>query len=173
MGAVAGAVISTYNGLVRLETNVDAAWAEVENAMQRRMDLIPNLVSVAKRYILHEETVFTDIADARSRMLAASTPAEMIEADQALDRALVQLLAVTEAYPDLKSNTQFITLMDELTTSENKIFQERRRYNTSVGEWNVKIKQFPTLIVANMFGKEERPFFEAKPGADEPPLIEW
>ena len=173
LAAAAGAVISTYNSLVSMETAVDAAWAEVENAMQRRMDLIPNLVATAKGYMTHEEKVFTEIADARSRMLSANTPAEMMEANQFMDRALAQLLAVIEAYPDLKANTHFTALMDELSASENKLFQERRRYNDAVAAWNVKIKQFPTVIVASMFGKTERPFFEARPGADEPPVVSF
>lgn len=173
LAAAAGAVISTYNSLVSMETAVDAAWAEVENAMQRRMDLIPNLVATAKGYMTHEEKVFTEIADARSRMLSANTPAEMMEANQFMDRALAQLLAVSEAYPDLKANTHFTALMDELSASENKLFQERRRYNDAVAAWNVKIKQFPTVIVASMFGKTERPFFEARPGADEPPVVSF
>ena len=173
LAALAVGIVSSYNGLVSMETAVDASWAEVENVLQRRMDLIPSLVAVAKGYISHEERVFTEIAEARSRLLSANTQSEQVEASLGVEQALMQLWAVSEAYPELKSDTQFVMLMDELSATENKIAQERRRYNTAVGAWNVKIKQFPTVIIANMFGKEPRLFFEARPGADEPPKIEF
>lgn len=168
-----GSGISKYNSLVNLETSVDASWAQVENQMQRRADLIPNLVSTVKGYASHEEKIFTDIADARSRLLAAGTAQEQISANQGLESSLGRLLALSENYPQLKADTSFIRLQDELAGTENRISVERMRYNDTVKNWNATIKQFPTVIVANLFGKQARPFFETAPEAREVPKVEF
>jgi len=166
-------IASSYNSLVSMETAVDSSWAEVENLLQNRADLIPNLVATVKGYASHEEGVFTEIANARSRLIAAGSAAEALEANRQLESALSRLLVIIEQYPQLKADSHFTYLMDELTTTENKIVQGRRRYNQSVEAWNVKIKQFPTVIIANLFGKETRPFFEARPGAEEVPQVQF
>jgi len=170
---VVGSGISKYNSLVTMETAVDAAWAQVENQLQRRADLIPNLVATVKGYASHEERIFTEIADARSRLLAAGTTEEKIEASQNLESTLGRLLALSENYPQLKADASFIRLQDELAGTENRISVERMRYNTAVQNWNAQIKRFPTVIIANMFGKEVRPFFEAAPEAREVPKVEF
>jgi len=169
-----GAMIaSTYNSLVSLETSVDASWAQVQNQLQRRADLIPNLVATVKGYASHEEQVFTEIANARSRLLAAGTVEEQLEANRSLDSALGRLLAISENYPQLKADASFIRLQDELAGTENRLATERMRYNQAVQQWNAKVKSFPTVIVASMFGKEPRPFFEAQSGANQVPQVQF
>lgn len=168
-----GSVISGYNNLVTMETSVDAAWAQVENQLQRRADLIPNIVATVKGYATHEEDVFTAIADARSRLIAADTPQDQISANQGVESALGRLLAISENYPQLKADAGFIRLQDELAGTENRIATERMRYNQSVQSWNTKIKQFPTVVLASLFGKDARPFFEVSPGAAEVPIVDF
>ena len=171
--ALIGGVVSSYNSLVSMETAVDSSWAEVENLLQNRADLIPNLVATVRGYASHEEGVFSGIANARSRLIGAGSASEALEANQQLESALSRLLVIVEQYPQLKADTHFTRLMDELAASENKIAQGRRRYNQAVEAWNVKIKQFPTVVIANMFGKQARPFFEARPGAEEVPQVQF
>lgn len=136
-------VISAYNRLVELEQNVEGRWAQVENQLQRRADLIPNLVETVKGYASHEQQVFADVAEARSRLLAARTPEDQMEANASLDSALGRLLAISEAYPELKADTSFIRLQDELAGTENRIATERMRFNESVQTWNTTIRRFP------------------------------
>ncbi len=166
-------VVGRYNRLVQLETDVDGRWAQVENVLQRRADLIPNLVNTVKGYASHEERVFTDIADARARLLGARSPAEQMEANTGLDSAIGRLLALSEAYPELKADTSFVRLQDELAGTESRIATERMRFNESVQTWNATIKQFPMNILANLFGKQTKTYFEAAPGAQEVPLVEF
>ncbi len=167
-------VVGRYNRLVQLETDVDGRWAQVENVLQRRADLIPNLVNTVKGYASHEERVFTDIADARARLLGARSPAEQMEANTGLDSAIGRLLALSEAYPELKADTSFVRLQDELAGTESRIATERMRFNESVQTWNATIKQFPMNILASLFGKQTKTYFEAAPGgAQEVPLVEF
>lgn len=166
-------VIGRYNQLVELEETVDARWAQVENQLQRRADLIPNLVNTVRGYAAHEEQVFADVADARSRLLGASTPEAQMEANAGLDSALGRLLAISEAYPQLKADTSFIRLQDELAGTENRIATERMRFNEAVQNWNTTIRRFPTNLVANMMGRETKPFFEASPSAQEVPQVQF
>ncbi|NMB16168.1 MAG: LemA family protein [Firmicutes bacterium] len=167
------AVMSQYNNLITLETNVDAKWAQVENQLQRRADLIPNLVNTVKGYASHEERVFSEIAAARSRLLAAGDPSERMEANNSLDSALGRLLAIAESYPELKADASFVRLQDELAGTENRIAVERMRYNESVENWNRTVRRFPTMIVAGLFGKQARPYFEAAESAKEVPKVQF
>lgn len=166
-------VVGRYNRLVQLETDVDGRWAQVENVLQRRADLIPNLVNTVKGYASHEERVFTDIADARARLLGARSPEEQMEANTGLDSAIGRLLALSEAYPELKADTSFVRLQDELAGTESRIATERMRFNESVQTWNTTIRQFPMNVLAGMFGKQTKAYFEAAPGAQEVPLVEF
>lgn len=168
-----GSVIGRYNQLVELETAVDARWAQVENQLQRRADLIPNLVNTVKGYASHEEGIFTEIADARSRLLGARTPEDQMAANAGLDSAIGRLLAISENYPELKADTSFIRLQDELAGTENRIATERMRYNESVQNWNQTIRKFPTNIIASMFSKETKPFFEADQAARQIPQVQF
>src|SRR6201981_3280840 len=152
---------SSYNKFVRQEEAVKAQWAQVQNQLQRRNDLIPNLVETVKGYATHEESVYKDIADARSKLLAAKSPEETIQAANQQTSALGRLLAVVENYPQLKANEQFNRLMDELSGTENRIAVERMRYNEAVQAYNTSRRQFPANVTARMFGFKEYPFFEA------------
>ncbi|HHT42910.1 MAG TPA: LemA family protein [Firmicutes bacterium] len=165
--------ISRYNRLVELDETVEARWAQVENQLQRRADLIPNLVETVKGYASHEQQVFADVADARSRLLAARTPEDQMEANASLDSALGRLLAISEAYPELKADTSFIRLQDELAGTENRIATERMRFNESVQTWNTTIRRFPMNIFASVMGMEARSFFEASPGAQQVPQVNF
>src|SRR5690554_5225881 len=166
-------VVKRYNQLVALEQTVEGSWAQVENQLQRRADLIPNLVNTVRGYASHEEQVFADVADARSRLLGARTPEAQMEANQGLDSALGRLLAISEAYPELKADASFIRLQDEPAGTENRLATERMRFNQSVQTWNTTIRQFPTRLIASLMGFESKPFFEVAPGAREVPQVEF
>jgi LemA protein len=161
----------SYNRFVGQEEAIKQAWAEVENQLQRRNDLIPNLVETVKGYAQHEEGVFKDIADARSRLLAAKTPEETIAAANQQTTALGRLLAVAENYPQLKANEQFNRLMDELSGTENRIAVARMRYNERVQEYNAARRQFPANVTAKVFGFKEYPYFQAPPEAKQAPKV--
>jgi LemA protein len=163
----------TYNSLVRMDESVKAAWAQVENQLQRRYDLIPNYVETVKGYAAHEKEVFIRVTEARSRVAAAGNVNEKIQANNDLSSALARLLVVVENYPDLKANTNFIRLQDELAGTENRIAVERRRYNETVKEYNIKIRQFPTNIFAGMFGFEKATFFEVPKEKQEAPKVKF
>jgi LemA protein len=145
----------------------------VQNQLQRRNDLIPNLVETVKGYAAHEAGVFKEIADARSRLLAAKSPEETIQAANQQTSALGRLLAVVENYPQLKSNEQFNRLMDELAGTENRIAVERMRYNERVQEYNTSRRSFPSNITASMFGFKEYPLFNAPPEAERVPRVNF
>src|SRR5918999_790342 len=162
----------SYNKFVTQEEAIKAQWAQVENQLQRRNDLIPNLVETVKGYAQHEEGVYKDIADARSRLLAARSPAETIEAANQQTSALGRLLAVVENYPQLRANEQFNRLMDELAGTENRVSVERMRYNERVQEYNTARRQFPANLTAKMFGFKEHPFFEVPPEAKQVPKVD-
>src|SRR5512132_927446 len=163
----------SYNRFVSQEENVKAQWAQVENQLQRRNDLIPNLVETTKGYAQHEESVFKDIADARSQLLNAKSPEETIAAANRQTSALGRLLAVVENYPNLKANEQFNRLMDELAGTENRLAVERMRYNERVQAYNTSRRQFPANVTAKMFGFKEYPFFQAPPDAKQLPRVNF
>jgi LemA protein len=163
----------SYNKFVGQEEAVKAQWAQVQNQLQRRNDLIPNLVETVKGYASHEESVFKDIAESRSRLLNAKSPEETITAANAQTNALGRLLVVVENYPNLKANEQFNGLMDELSGTENRIATERMRYNEKVQEYNTSRRQFPANITAKMFSFKDYPFFEAPPAATQAPKVNF
>jgi LemA protein len=163
----------SYNRFVSQEETIKAQWAQVQNQLQRRNDLIPNLVETVKGYATHEESVYKDIADARSRLLAAKSPEETIQAANQQTTALGRLLAVVENYPQLKANEQFNRLMDELSGTENRIATERMRYNEAVQAYNTSRRQFPGNMTARLFGFKEYPFFEAPPEARQVPRVNF
>lgn len=165
--------MSSYNGFVNLKENVDQSYAQIENQLQRRLDLIPNLVSTVKGYAAHEEDVIKSISDARARLAGAATPAEEATANTELDTALSRLLVVVENYPNLKADKQFTQLMDELSGTENRIAVARKDYNDQVATYNKKVKRFPGTIVAGMFGFDEKEYFKADPSAAEAPKIDF
>jgi LemA protein len=164
---------STYNTLVTMDESVKAAWAQVENQLQRRADLIPNLVETVKGFATQEKEVFIKVTEARSRVAGAGTINEKIEANNQLSSALSRLLVVVERYPELKSNTNFIRLQDELAGTENRISVERRRFNEAVRAYNTKLRSFPTNIIAGMFGFEKASFFEVPKEAQAVPKVKF
>jgi LemA protein len=163
----------TYNTLVRMDEGVKAAWAQVENQLQRRYDLIPNYVETVKGYAKHESEVFVRVTEARSKVAGAGTMSEKIAANNQLSSALARLLVVVERYPDLKANTNFIRLQDELAGTENRIAVERRRFNEAVRVYNVKIRSFPTRLIAGTFGFEKATFFEVPKERQEAPKVNF
>jgi LemA protein len=162
-----------YNSMVRAQEDVDGSWAQVENVLQRRADLIPNLVETVKGYAQQEREIFTEVAQARSRLIGAQGPREAAEANQNVSSALSRLLAISERYPDLKSNQNFMRLQDELAGTENRIAVERKRYNDEVRSFNKQIAQFPDRLFANMFGFDQREYFEAEEGSQTPPEVRF
>jgi len=170
---VAMYVRATYNDLVGMQEQAKTAWAQVENQLQRRSDLIPNYVETVKGYAKQETTVFTAIADARARMAGARNPAETIAANNALESALSRLLVVVENYPELRSSENFMRLQDELAGTENRIATERMRYNEVVRDYNVRIRRFPANLVAASFNFAAMPLFEAPPGARVAPQVRF
>ena len=167
------AFMGIYNGIVTKHETITAKWAQVENQLQRRNDLIPNLVNTVKGYAEHEESVYKDIADARAKLLAAKSPDETIQAANQQSSALGRLLAVVENYPQLKANEQFNRLMDELSGTENRIAVERRRFNESARMYNTAIRSFPQSIVAGMRGFGPKAYFSADPSAQNAPKVEF
>ena len=163
----------TYNTLVTMDESVKGAWAQVENQLQRRYDLIPNYVETVKGYAAHEKEVFVKVTEARSRVAGAGSISEKIQANNQLSSALARLLVVVERYPELKANTNFIRLQDELAGTENRIAVERRRFNETVKTFNIKIRTFPTNIIAGMFGFEKAAFFEVPKERQEAPKVKF
>ena len=163
----------SYNTFVGQEEAIKAQWAQVENQLQRRNDLIPNLVETTKGFAQHEESVYKDIADARSQLLAAKSPTESIAAANNQSSALGRLLAVVENYPQLKSNEQFNRLMDELAGTENRLAVERGRYNDKVREYNTSRRSFPGNLTAKMFTFKDYPFYEVPAEAKQVPKVNF
>jgi len=163
----------TYNSLVTMDESVKGAWAQVENQLQRRYDLIPNYVETVKGYAAHEKEVFLKVTEARSKVAGAGSINEKIQANNQLSSALSRLLVVVERYPELKANTNFIRLQDELAGTENRIAVERRRFNETVKVYNIKIRTFPTNIIAGMFGFEKATFFEVPKERQEAPTVKF
>jgi len=172
--AIAGmSLAGIYNHLVARDQQVKAAWAQVQNVLQRRADLIPNLVETVKGYATHEKEVFENVAAARSRLAGATSPREAAAANAGLTSALGRLLAIAENYPALKANENFMRLQDELAGTENRIAVERMRYNEAVQAFNTSIKRFPTNFLARMLGFSEKEYFEAEAGAQEAPKVKF
>jgi len=166
-------VKGTYNDLVRLDEGVNGKWAQVENQLQRRYDLIPNLVSTVKGYAAHEREVFVAVTEARSRVGSAGTTGEKMEANNQLAGALSRLLLVVERYPELKANQNFHRLQDGLGGTENRIATERMRYNDAAVGYNTKLRSFPTNFIAGFFSFERHELFEAPEAAKELPKVEF
>ncbi|MCM3087753.1 LemA protein [Bhargavaea ginsengi] len=166
-------LVPKYNGFVNLEEDVNQAYSQIENQLQRRMDLIPNLVETAKGYAAHEEEVFTDIADARSRLAGAGSPEEQANANEELTGALSRLLVIAENYPDLKANENFRQLMDELAGTENRLAVARMDYNEAATEYNRNVRRFPGNLVAGIFGFDQKEYFEASEAAQEAPKVDF
>jgi LemA protein len=163
----------SYNTFVTQEEAIKAQWAQVQNQLQRRSDLIPNLVETVKGYAAHEAGVFKDIADARSRLLAAKSPEETIQAANQQTQALGRLLAIVESYPQLKANEQFNRLMDELAGTENRLATERMRYNDLVRAYNTQRNKFPSNITAKMFKFQDHPYWEVPVEATTAPKVNF
>ena len=184
---VGGVAISTYNGLVTKQQNVNAKWSQVENQMQRRADLIPNIVATVKGVAGLEERVFTKIAEARSQLLSTmqnpnSTTADKIAADNKLDQALRdggllgtggRFLAITENYPQLKSNESFLKLQDELAGTENGLATARYDYTQAAQDYNTTRSRFPAVLIAGLMGFKEQPYFKAEEGARQAPKVDF
>jgi LemA protein len=168
-----GQYVGVRNTLVTKNEAVKAAWSQVDIVLQRRADLIPNLVETVKGIAGQEQKVFGDIAAARSRLLSANAPADKIAANQQLDGAIGRLLAVVENYPQLKSNENFLRLQDELAGSVNRIAVERRKYNEAVQKYNTDIELFPKNIAAGMFGFGPRDYFKADAAARATPQVKF
>ena len=166
--------ISTYNRLVRLRTQSEEGFSDIDVQLKRRHDLIPNLVETVKGYASHERTTFENVTAARNRAVAAQGPEQQAQAENALTGALRQLFAVAEAYPDLKASRNFIELQDEITDTEDKIQASRRFYNMTVRDLNVKIDQFPSSMIAGFGNFQKREFFELDDAADrEVPVVSF
>ena len=163
----------SYNKFVGQEEAIKTQWAQVENQLQRRNDLIPNLVETVKGIAQQEKDVFGQIADSRAKLAGAKTPEQTIEAANQQSTALARLLVVVENYPQLRSNEQFARLMDELSGTENRVAVERMRYNERVQEYNTSARQFPANLTAKMFGFKEHPFFQAPPEAQQVPKVNF
>ena len=174
--------VKSYNQFVTAEENVETAWSQVENQYQRRSDLIPNLVNTVKGYAAHEQTTLEQVIAARAQATAIKLDATQMTADQIqafneaqgqLSMALGRLMAVSEAYPDLKANQNFLELQAQLEGTENRITVARNTFNEQAKAYNVLIRRFPKNIIAQMFGFEKKPYFEAEAGAEKAPTVEF
>ena len=166
--------VSTKNTMVAKRNDVQAQFAQIDTQLQRRADLIPNLVNTVKGYAKHEETVFADVSNARAGLLNAQTPQSKIAANNQLDGAVGRLLAISERYPDLKANQNFLALQDQLEGTENRISVERRRYNLTVRDYNTYIEQFPASVWAGIAGfHTDNDYFEADQGAKTAPKVSF
>jgi LemA protein len=165
--------VSLYNRLVAEDEQVTGAWAQVQNVLQRRADLIPNLVETVKGYAAHEKEIFESVAEARGRLAGAASPKEAAAANAGLTAALGRLLAIAENYPNLKANENFVRLQDELAGTENRIATERMRYNDAVRLFNTSIRRYPAAFFARIFGFKEREYFEAAPESQKVPEVKF
>jgi LemA protein len=170
---IAAVFFSSYNRFVNAEEDVNKSYAQVENQLQRRLDLIPNLVNTVKGFASHEKEVLGNIADARTKLAGASTPEDQAAANDELSGALSRLLVVVENYPDLKADANFRQLMDELAGTENRLSVARQDYNTVVAEYNKKVKRIPGSIVASIFGFDEKEYFKANAAAQDAPVVDF
>jgi LemA protein len=166
-------LMGMYNGLVTLKNRVDEAWSDISVQLKRRYDLIPNLISTVKGYAAHEKEVFEKVTEARTRAMGAGSTADKAEAENALSGTLKTLFAVSENYPELKANQNFLELQRELTDTEDKIMASRRFYNGNVRDFNTKIEVFPTNLIAGMLNFTKRDFFEAADSEKENVKVEF
>ncbi|MEX1258853.1 MAG: LemA family protein [Gemmatimonadota bacterium] len=167
------AVVAMYNGLVRLREQVDASWSNIDVELKRRHDLIPNLVETVKGYATHEQTTLERVIQARNAALSAKGPAETAAAENVLTGALRQIFALSEAYPDLKANQNFLQLQGQLSQVEDQIQRARSTYNGVVRDYNTKIRQIPTNLIATAFGFDAREFFEIEEEARAAPQVKF
>lgn len=165
--------VNARNALVTLDQASNRSWSQVENQLQRRNDLIPNLVNTAKGYAAHEKDIFQHVADARAKLAGAGAVSDKIAAANELSSALSRLLVVVENYPNLKADQTFARLMDELAGTENRISVERMRYNLAVEDYNRKVLYFPSNIIADYYGFKERPYFKAPEEAKQAPKVDF
>jgi len=170
---IVGPLVGIYNGLVRMNEDVNGKFAQVQVQLQRRFDLIPNLVEVVKGYAAHEQKVFDDIAAARAKLAGAATPDQQVAAANQLEGALGRLLVVVENYPNLKADANFRALQDELAGTENRIAVERQRYNDAVRSFNTRLKSFPTNIIGRMMGFSPREYLQTPQEAQSAPKIDF
>lgn len=167
-------ITSSYNGLVSMQTNVEGKQAAIQTQLQRRADLIPNFVATVKGYSDYEQSTLTAVTEARASVGQAKTAAEQSEASEQLDKAIsVWVNAVTEAYPDLKANTQYTALQDELAGTENRIAVARNDYNTAAQQYNTAIRRFPKNLIAGIFGFEKADYFQAASGTEQAPTVSF
>lgn len=166
-------IAGSYNGLVSLDQKVKASESNIDTQLQRRSDLIPNLVETVKGYASQEKQIFTDIANARSKLAGAQNIQDRANADNDLSSALSRLLVVVERYPDLKSNQNFRDLSVALEGTENRIAIARQDYNKAVDTYNTRVRRFPTTIIANIFRFEQKPYYRAAEGAKEVPKVDF
>jgi LemA protein len=167
------ALIVIYNGLVRQRNRIDNAWSQIDVQLKRRYDLIPNLVETVKGYAAHERQVFENVTQARANAINAQGPAQQAEAENVLSGALKSLFAVAEAYPDLKANQNFLSLQEELTSTEDRVAYARQFYNDSVLSYNNRLQTFPRNVIAGMFNFEKREYFEGEPEATGPVRVQF
>jgi len=176
--------VKSYNKMVKMDEGVKSAWSQVENVYQRRLDLIPNLVETVKGYATHERETFQAVTEARAKAggvlnisgQTLNNPEQFQQFQQAqnnLSSALQRLMVVVEKYPELKANQNFLSLQDQLEGTENRITVERQRFNQAALEYNTYIKQFPRVIIANISGFREKPYFKAQQGADQAPKVHF
>ncbi len=166
-------IFSSYNGLVSMDENVNSMWSQIDNQLQRRADLIPNLVETVKGYASHEEKIFTEVTRAREKLVGAQGVEDKAQADAELSGALSRLLAIVENYPTLKADANFMQLADELAGTENRISVARMDYNNAVRLYNSKIRRFPTAIIARMLGFEKKEYFKAEEEAKKVPSVDF
>src|SRR3954466_11053926 len=166
-------VIAAFNGLVRLRNRVDNAWAQIDVQLKRRYDLIPNLVETVKGYAAHERQTLEAVIEARNMAMSATGPAQQAQAENMITGALKSLFALSEAYPDLKANQNFLNLQEELTGTEGRIAYARQFYNDTVQRYNTKIQTFPTVVLAGMFHFTQREYFEIDEVARETPQVSF
>ncbi len=170
---VVGYIWSLYNGLVRLSTQIEEAWSQIDVQLKRRADLIPNLVETVKGYAKHEKGVLEEVTKARSAIMHADSPAKLAEANNMLTGALKSLFAVAENYPQLKANENFLQLQKELGDTEDKVAYSRQYYNSTVTEYNVKVRSFPASIIAGNFGFKVKDFFKVAESDREPVKVKF
>ena len=170
---IGGSAIGSRNRFVSQDEGVTAQWANVETVLQRRFDLIPNLVNTVKGYATHEKELLTKVTELRSQWGKAATPDEKVKVAGEMQGALSRLLLVAESYPDLKANQNFMALQDELAGTENRIAVERRRYNETVQAYNTSIRRFPGSVWAGLFGFQRRTPFESAPEASAAPSVQF
>jgi LemA protein len=162
-----------YNTMVSMQEEVKSSWAQVENQLKRRSDLIPNLLETVKGYAAHEKSIFEAVANARAKLIGAGTRAEQIDAANEVSSALSRLLAISENYPQLKADAQFARLSDELAGTENRIATERRRYNEAVQSYNTYIKKIPAMLYAGWFGFQPEKYFEVPQEEQKVPQVKF